>query len=69
MIDHYTIFISTDGQNLMSLGNKPASTTSLDLSTLNLGRGTYTLFVKAVGKPSIANRMSAPVKYVRRATY
>ena len=63
MIDHYTIFISTDGQNLMSLGNKPASTASLDLSTLNLGRGTYTLFVKAVGKPSITNHLSGPVKF------
>ena len=57
-IDHYTVFISNDGTNLMSLGDVASGTHALDLSSFSLGGGTYTLYVKAVGKPSIANKMS-----------
>ena len=62
-IDHYTVFVSTDGQNLMSLGDVPAGTTTLDLSGANLAPAAYTLYVKAVGRPSIVNKMSAAVSY------
>jgi PKD repeat protein len=66
-IDHYTVFISTDGQNLMSLGDVPAGTHSLDLSSKNLASGSYTLYVKAVGRPSIVNKMSAGVSYTAQS--
>lgn len=62
-VDHYTVYISTDGENLMSLGDKPVGTREFDLSTLDLSEATYTLFIQAIGKPSIVNTMSAGVSY------
>lgn len=63
-LDHYTAFISTDGQNLMPLGDYPVTTHTLDLSSFGFNNGTYTVYVKAVGKPSIVNHLSAAVTYV-----
>ena len=60
-IDHYIVFSSTDGQNLTNLGSVPAGTHSFDLSSLKLGSAS--LYVNAVGKPSIRNVMSAPVAF------
>jgi PKD repeat protein len=60
-LDHYTVFLSQDGHNLMWLADVPTSTNSLDLAQFNLNSGDYIVFVKAVGKPSIANKMSAGV--------
>ena len=62
-IDHYTVFISSDGQNLMSLGDLPTGSRTLDLSSFGLISGTYSVFVKAVGKPSIVNHMSTAATY------
>jgi len=62
-LDHYTAYISTDGQNLMSLGDYYVGTHSLDLSQFDFEPGTYYVFVKAVGKPSIVNNMSARAVY------
>ncbi len=62
-LDHYTAYISTDGQNLMSLGDFPVGTQSLNLSQFDLAPGTYKLFVQAVGLPSIVNHMSPSVTY------
>jgi len=67
-IDHYTVFISTDGQNLMSLGDVASGTHSLDLSGANLSAGNYSLFVKAVGRPLLTNNMSAAVLYTLAAS-
>ncbi|HEU5235060.1 MAG TPA: PKD domain-containing protein [Terriglobales bacterium] len=63
-LDHYTIFISSDGQNLMSLGDFPVGTHSLDLSSFGFNAGTYSVYVKAVGKPSILNHISAAATYL-----
>ncbi len=63
ILDHYVVFISLDGQNLMPLTQPALGTSSLNLSSYNLAAGTYTLYVKAVGKPTLSNRMSNPVKY------
>lgn len=63
-LDHYTAFISTDGQNLMRLGDYPVTTHTLDLSSFGFNTGSYTVYVKAVGKPSIINHMSPAVTYV-----
>ncbi|MCU1311345.1 MAG: hypothetical protein JWO20_2470 [Candidatus Angelobacter sp.] len=62
-LDHYSIFISTDGQNLMPLGDVPTGTYQYDLSSLVLSPGTYTLYVKAVAKASLKNQMSGAVSY------
>jgi hypothetical protein len=60
-VDHYVAYISTDGQNLMSLADVNASTSSLNLCSYSVPNDTYTLFVQAVGKPSLSNQISAPV--------
>lgn len=62
-LDHYTVFISADGQNLMQVAEVPTGTYSLDLSQYAFDPATYSVFVKAVGKPSIVNHMSAAVNY------
>ena len=62
-LDHYTAYISIDGQNLMSLGDYYTGTNSLDLAPFRFPRGMYQVFVKAVGKPSVKNNMSAPVTF------
>ncbi|HKF20593.1 MAG TPA: PKD domain-containing protein [Candidatus Angelobacter sp.] len=62
-VDHFTVFASQDGQNLMWLADAPTTTASLDLAQLGLPAGNYTMFVKAVGKPSLTNKMSAGVSY------
>src|SRR5690349_7536237 len=45
-LDHYTVFISSDGQNLMSLGDYGTSTHGLDLSKFGFAAGKYTVYVK-----------------------
>jgi PKD repeat protein len=63
-IDHYTVFVSTDGQNLSPLSDVPNGTHALDLSKTQLSSSTtYFLFVKAVGLPSIQNKISPPIAY------
>lgn len=63
-IDHYTAYISVDGENLMPLSDVPQGTHSLDLSSLHFAAGSYKLYVEAVGKPSIKNEMSDAVSFV-----
>jgi hypothetical protein len=60
-LDHYAVFVSPDGENLAWMADFPAGTAAMDLSALALPAGTYSLFVKAVGKPSLRNHMSEPV--------
>lgn len=62
-IDHFNVFISLDGANLMRLASVAASSRALDLSTFSLASGTYKLLVKAVAKPFLTNKMSAAVGY------
>jgi hypothetical protein len=63
-IDHYTVFMSIDGQNLSKLIDVPVGTHSVDLSKLNVAANTtYFVFVKAVGLPSIQNKMSPAIAY------
>jgi hypothetical protein len=57
-VSHFTVFVSTDGQNLMPVVDIPADARSLDLSNLGLEKGTYVAYVKAIGKPSLLNHMS-----------
>jgi PKD repeat protein len=61
-VDHFTVFASQDGVNLMWLADAATSATSLDLAQFSLNAGNYTVFVKAVGQPSLTNKMSAGVQ-------
>lgn len=61
-VDHYVAFISTDGKNLMPLGQASPGAGSLNLCSYSISDGTYTFYVQAVGKPSITNQMSAAVQ-------
>jgi hypothetical protein len=63
MIDHYTVFISTDGTNLAKVNDVPRGTHSLDLSQMNLSAATYSVYVKAVGVASVQNKMSPAIAY------
>jgi hypothetical protein len=59
-VDHYVVYFSPDNQNLLDLGTLPAGIHALDLGPYRLGTGS--MYVQAVGKPSIKNQMSAPAK-------
>lgn len=61
-VDHYVPYISTDGQNLMPLGQAAPGTSSLNLCSYSIPNGNYTAYVQAVGKPSFQNQMSGAVK-------
>jgi len=61
-VDHFTVFASQDGANLMWLADAPTTTGSLDLATFGLNAGNYIVFVKAVGKASLTNKVSGGVQ-------
>jgi hypothetical protein len=67
-LDHYLVFISTDGQHLMELSQVGAGNHSINLGSYSLAAGTYTLYVQAVGKPAFRNHMSGAVKYTVSAS-
>jgi hypothetical protein len=62
-VDHYTVYISSDGQNLMSLADMAVGLHSLNLCGFPIPSGNYTLFVQATGKASMANQMSGAISY------
>ena len=64
-LDHYTVFTSTDGFHLHPVADVPAGAHVLDLSSLQINAGTYSVFVKAVGKPMLFDHVSAAVTYKR----
>lgn len=57
-VDHYVVYFSSDNHNLLELNKLPAGIHSMELSPYHLGTGS--LYVQAVGKPSIKNQMSLP---------
>lgn len=63
-VDHYVAYISTDGKSLMPLTTSKVGTNSMNLCGFGVPAGNYVLYVQAIGKPSLTNQMSAPVKYV-----
>lgn len=62
-VDHYTVFLSTDGKNLSKLSDVPAGTHSIDLNRWSLSSTSYFVYVEAMGKPSIENKMSPAIAY------
>ena len=63
VVDHFNVFLSLDGENLMKLTSLDAAQRALDLASFGIGPGNYTLFVQAYAKPSLRNAMSAAVPY------
>ena len=62
-VDHYTPFISIDGVNLMALPDVAAGVHTFDLSSYHFAAGSYSVFVKAIGKASMKNHMSSAAAY------
>jgi hypothetical protein len=62
-VDQYTVYISSDGQNLMALSELAAGIHSLNLCGFPIPAGNYTMFVQAVGKPSLANQITGATSY------
>lgn len=64
-INNYTVYVSTDGQNLMPLGDQAVGSRSLDMCSYALPTGgEYTLYVQAIGKPTLRNQISGAAPYV-----
>jgi hypothetical protein len=64
-VNNYTVYVSVDGQNLMPLGDQAVGLRSLDMCSYALPPGAeYTLYVQAIGKPTLRNQMSGAVPYV-----
>lgn len=61
-IDHFSVFASQDGQNLMWLADAAASARSMDIAQFQLNAGNYVMFIKAVGQPSLTNKISTAVQ-------
>jgi hypothetical protein len=62
-IDHYVVYISADGSNLMSLDELAPGSSSLDLCSYSLAPGSYSAYVQAIGRPTMRNQMSGRVQY------
>ena len=62
-VDHYTVYISSDGQNLMPLTDLSVGLRSLNLCAFPIPNGNYKLFVQAVGKPTLANQVTGAISY------
>lgn len=62
-VDHYTVYISSDGQNLMSLSDLQPGNRSLNLCSFPIPNDSYKLFVQAVGKPVLANQITGAINY------
>ena len=56
-VDHYTVYFTSDQQNLLQLNTVPAGTHSMDLGPYRLASGS--VYVQAVGKPSIKNQLAS----------
>jgi hypothetical protein len=57
-VDHYEVYVSTDGRKLLDAGAVAVGGAALDLSGSGLAAGTYRVYVQMVGKSHILNRMS-----------
>ena len=71
-IDHYKVYRSTDGtvgENVVRLEDDIATgTQTLDLDQLSVPAGSYKVYVQAVGKPSIINKLSPGEIYTSSGT-
>jgi hypothetical protein len=58
-LDHFSVYVTQGTQNLLWLKDAVVSASSMDLAQFNLNAGTYTVYVKAVARPSLTNKMSS----------
>lgn len=66
-IDHFVIYVSRDGERLLPIAELPGRTRQWQLNSSGLVPGQYQLFVQAVGKPSIVDKMSQPTSWAATA--
>jgi hypothetical protein len=62
-IDHFTIYESPDGDKLFELAQLPNKARKWELNPSGPPSSHYQLLVEAVGKPSITDKMSAPIAW------
>ena len=62
-VDHFAIYASPDGHKLTELGEVPEKTHDFKLNAAAVTSGQYRLFVEAVGKSSILNKMSPALQW------
>jgi hypothetical protein len=62
-VDHYTVYISSDGRNLGSLGDVATGSHSLNLCNFDIPNAQQELFVQAVGKSGFVNHITGAIKY------
>ena len=58
-LDHFSVYVSVAGGNLMWLKDATVAGSSMDLAEFNLEAGSYIVYVKAFAKPSLTNKMSS----------
>lgn len=63
-IDHYNIYIH-NGKGMMKFAEQRVGVRSMNLSGYAFAPGTYTLYVQAIGKPSLTNKISNGVTIKR----
>jgi len=63
-IQYYSIYISTDGSHLMKITDVNAGQHSLNIASYNFVHGSYSVFIKAWGQPSIINKISPAIPAV-----
>lgn len=62
-LDHYQVYISSDGQNLMPLTETAPGNRSVNLCSFPVPGGNYKVFVQAVGKPVFVNQITSATSY------
>lgn len=62
-VHHYEVFISADGQSMMKLADVAAGIHELNVGNFGFQKGAYSLYVKAIGKPSIRNKVSDAIAF------
>src|SRR5581483_2626653 len=62
-VDHFNIYASQDGKRLSQLAELPGNARKWELNAAGLPARRYQLFIQAVGKPSILDKMSPPVTW------
>lgn len=64
----FVVYISKDGKNLAQLQVRPSTARTLDLTQYAIPAGSYKLFVKARGQPSVQNHLSAGAPFTVYST-
>lgn len=62
-IDHFVIYASQDGERLTELEELSSEKRSWSLRASSLPAGRYKVFVEAIGKPSMTNKVSPSVSW------